>query len=255
MKFRFDSFLSTVFWINLAVAQFDLQFIGNYVTTSDASNRVFCDSKYCVLDANDLFYAATQNASVRPCEDFKEFALGTFIKYRALNDRDRYNGFLLDIQASHHERQRKVLSADINESKDIPLVKIMKKLFSQCVDSRYVNQNGPLEIREYLLSRGLSFYPHSEQPNFNLTKLFEEEPEDALIDFLRLKLVRCQHSHNKSLEVLCLRSTDRQKTELWFAGITNMLEIFRNSSDEEIYRKEFRDIAKKSYEFQKLQVT
>lgn len=239
-------------------AQFDLQYIGDYVTHEDEAKRQFCDTKYCLLDADNLFNAATQNVTVQPCSDFKEFALGTFIKYRAINDRDRYNGFLLDVQAAHHERQRKILAAKV-DNKDTQLTKSMKIFFSKCVDSGYVRRNGIREMREYLKSMGLNFYPEKKQSDFNLSKLFERLPEQALSILLSLKLERCNPPDDKEKEFLCLRQQRLDTPELWYLiGYEDMLfemnRVHLNSSFSDKFRAEFRDIAQKQYLFYKLQV-
>lgn len=239
-------------------AQFDLQYIGDYVTREDEAKRQFCDTKYCLLDADNLFNAATQNVTVQPCSDFKEFALGTFIKYRAINDRDRYNGFLLDVQAANHERQRKVLAAKV-DNKDTQLTKSMKIFFSKCVDSGYVRQNGIREMREYLKSNGLNFYPEETQSDFNLSKFFERLPEQALSILLNLKLERCYPLDGEENELLCLRRQQLGTPELWYLiGYVEMLfemnRVHLNSSFADKYKADFNDIARKQYLFYKLQV-
>lgn len=58
-----------------------------------ASNESqFCVSKLCILDSNRLLESATDNKTVKPCDDFKEFSMGKFIKFRALSDRYDQSG-------------------------------------------------------------------------------------------------------------------------------------------------------------------
>src|SRR5690349_8673314 len=80
---------------------FELQYIGDSLSQEEATERKLCDTKYCLLDAQYLFYGATQNESVRPCDDFKEFAVGTLAKYQSVNDRIPYAGFLFDFQLNY----------------------------------------------------------------------------------------------------------------------------------------------------------
>lgn len=252
-KFSWFLFLFCSSVLTPIEAQFELQFIGDYVSLDDEAQRQFCDTKNCLLDANNLFHAATQNLSVHPCIDFKEFSLGTFVKYRAINDRDRYNGFLLDVQNAHHERQRKILSAKI-DSKDTQLTKNMKNFFSKCVNSSYIRSHGVQEMRDYLKLFGLHFHPEINQSDFNLTNLFENLPEQAISVFLRQQLKRCT---NNKREYLCLRTEFLSNPEIWYAGYEGMLfEInrFVNTSFPDAFKEEFRNIAFTQYVFYKLQV-
>jgi hypothetical protein len=73
--------------VNNSSSTFEHQFLGNYLTDEEYKNRELCSSHHCILDNDRLFYSATQNSSILPCDDFKEFAMGTFLQYRALNER------------------------------------------------------------------------------------------------------------------------------------------------------------------------
>lgn len=117
------------------IAEFELQSIGQTLTHEEVANQKFCISKYCVSDAELLFYAATQNANVDPCLDFKEFAMGTFIELRATNDRYREIGLISDTKHNHDERKRKLIAQEIDE-KDSRVVKVVKNFFAKCVNSR-----------------------------------------------------------------------------------------------------------------------
>lgn len=88
-----------------------------------------------MLDSEALFYAATQNASVDPCVDFKEFSVGTFIKDRAINDRYRGVGWWFDFKDHIKEKYRKLLSTKIDSKKDMRVIKVMKNYFQKCVNS------------------------------------------------------------------------------------------------------------------------
>ena len=114
---------------------FESQYLGNYLTFDEYNDlEIACENKFCLNDAKRLLLVATQNKTVEPCDDFKEFALGEFLKYRALNDRYRHVGFDNDVQLLHWERQRKVLAATIKSHDTRPL-RIAKNYFQKCVTS------------------------------------------------------------------------------------------------------------------------
>lgn len=102
--------------------------------------------------------------------DFKEFALGQFIKYRALNDRRRKNGFMFDVEAALSERQRKVLDEKVKKN-DALVVKVTKNYFAKCVNSRSVKLNGTQDNRNLMRSFGFSAYPEKDQSRFNISKI------------------------------------------------------------------------------------
>lgn len=118
----------------IARAEFELQFIGDTIHHDEAAARNFCDSKFCIGDSQILFYAATQNSSVDPCLDFKEFSMGTLIKYRALHERYFAVGLSQDVTKMHEERLRKLLATK-SEDKDPRVFKVMRNFFEKCVSS------------------------------------------------------------------------------------------------------------------------
>lgn len=127
-------FLS-VFYTTIVLAEFELQIIGQTLSDEEAANRELCKTKYCVSDGELLFYAATQNDSVDPCSDFKEFAMGTFIELRATNDRYREIGLISDTKQNHDERKRKLIAKEIDDENDSRMIKVVKNFFNQCVNS------------------------------------------------------------------------------------------------------------------------
>lgn len=117
-----------------ANAEFELQYLGDSLTDDEAQARVFCNTKYCIEDSQILFYAATQNNSVDPCLDFKEFSMGTLIRYRALHERYFAIGLQNDVTKMHQERIRKSLNAEIQKD-DPRMFKVLKNFFGRCVSS------------------------------------------------------------------------------------------------------------------------
>ena len=133
MKNKFQ--ILFVLFLSVNAQEFTNQYIGSSLSISETNERDLCTSKYCLLDSQLLFYAATQNASVDPCVDFKEFSLGTFDKYRAINDRYGIRSMKLERELLKYETIRKILSKNIDEKNDSRVVKIMKNTFRKCVDS------------------------------------------------------------------------------------------------------------------------
>ena len=97
--------------------EFPLQYIGNSVSVEEANARDLCRNKYCAEDSEILFYAETQNTSVDPCVNFREFTLGTFLKFRAVNDRYGESELFFHLKSLELEKLRKMLSSNIKEKK------------------------------------------------------------------------------------------------------------------------------------------
>ena len=132
METIFQFLVLLLFSVN--AQEFNNQYIGSSFSIEEANKRDLCASKYCLLDSELLFYAATQNASVDPCVDFEEFALGTFKKDRAINDRYGLRSMELDVSILRFLTLRKILS-NIDEKNDSRVVKIMKNTYGKCVNS------------------------------------------------------------------------------------------------------------------------
>lgn len=112
---------------------FESQFLGNYLSVEEYEARDFCSTKVCILDNDRLIYAATSNSSIKPCEDFKNFAMGEFLTHRVPNDRYHYIGFQNDVERLQKQRQRVVLKSPI-ASDDPRLIKLLKSFFVKCSD-------------------------------------------------------------------------------------------------------------------------
>lgn len=235
--------------------QFAIQFIGDYVSEAEEAARNFCESKYCLLDANNLFVAASQNKSVRPCDDFKEFALGTFIKYRAINDRDIHSGFGNDVHNKYLLRLRKALAAKVND-KDTNVTRTIKRFYAQCVSSEFISQKVVNEFRDYLNQFGLKFYPEINNNNLNLRKFIEQQPELVMNYLLRHYLTRVDYRGNFGyLQLNQFRFLNKNK---WFASLKDILydmnQVYLNSSFAGEYQQEFSEISRKQEEFYDLLV-
>lgn len=121
--------------LTIKASEFNLEYIGDSLSEEEASARDFCITKYCVDDAEILFKAATRNASVDPCLDFKEFSMGSFIKDQEIPERYFAIGLLPDTQRRHEERLRRLLQSDVDEKNDPRVFKVMKNFFGKCVGS------------------------------------------------------------------------------------------------------------------------
>lgn len=116
-------------------ASFENQYLGHSITFDQYNDlELACDTMICLRDAQRLLLPETQNKTIEPCDDFKEFAVGQFIKFRALNERYEYLGFNYELQLLNWERLRKVLARRINDT-DIKPFKIAKNYFQKCVNS------------------------------------------------------------------------------------------------------------------------
>lgn len=199
-------------------AEFDLQYIGDSLSSDEAQEREFCTTKYCVGDTEILFYAATQNSSVLPCNDFKEFSMGTLIKYRALHERYFAVGLLQDTQKYHEERLRKQLAKKVDEKSDVRVFKVMRNFFAKCVSSsefefqgqqlnenltvsENVRKNGKMEIIEYLKSLGGSPFLNGDSWDplkFNISKVLQNEPYYGVLTLLDNEFKAWSNPGNKS---------------------------------------------------------
>ncbi|CAO1421540.1 unnamed protein product [Diamesa tonsa] len=166
-----------------------------------------CENKYCLSDANRLLVAATQNASIEPCDDFLTFTMEEFIKYGALHDRYPSVGFQGEVLRMLKLRQRKVVAAVITPNDSRPL-KIAKNFFKNCVNSNNVRTNGTKGIISYMKSLGgsphLSGWDLWNETQFNLETIFHEEAFHAVWIFTDHLFKRCNDPRNESLEILCL---------------------------------------------------
>lgn len=186
------------------------QYLGNYYTMEEYNSlELACGTKYCLSDANRLLLAATQNASIQPCDDFLTFTLGEFIKFGALHDRYAFIGFQGEVLNLLKERQRKVLAAKITPS-DIRPLKVAKNYFRNCVNSDYVRANGTKGMIAYMKSLGgsphLSGWDFWNETQFNLETIFHEVPYQAVWIFMDRRFARCDDPRNESKEILCLDS-------------------------------------------------
>lgn len=127
-------FYATIFQIVNCDTVFSNQYLGNYLTEEEYKSREKCETNVCLFDADRLIYAATRNGTVKPCDDFKTFAMGEFYLHRKKSDRQPAIGFQLEVDKLLKERFRNVLKAPIQKD-DLKIHKFLKTYFKLCTDT------------------------------------------------------------------------------------------------------------------------
>ncbi|CAO1412737.1 unnamed protein product [Diamesa tonsa] len=215
--------ISVVYIVSAFVAgQFESQYLGHHYTREEYNKfQLGCDTTICLNDAQRLLLAATQNRTVEPCDDFKEFSVGRFNNLGALNERYNHIGFLKDVKLLEWERYRKVLAAPINET-DIKPFKIAKNYFQKCVNSDNVRVNGTAEVLNYVKSfGGAPFLDYLwDEDSFNVEELFEKNVEAACYEFLNQWVQQCPHPEDNSRTIICLKT---KKTDLSYGVVIDQL--------------------------------
>jgi hypothetical protein len=215
--------------IGLVTAQsspfgFQVQFIGQNLSTSQQheGKEKFCESLWCIFDANILFTRSSQYFDANPCEDFKNFSIGTSMEVSVVNDRYIYRGLSSEIEFKYWEKLRRILVEKI-KPKENRVVKITKNIFQKCIKSEHVLRHidGHREIISYLQSLGgspylshhISFNDHLfdfehyeiftarnsslmedtlwNNSDFSVKRLFKAEPSDSLWFLMSYELQRC----------------------------------------------------------------
>lgn len=143
----------------------------------------------------------------------------------------------------------KVLEAKVNKN-DTRVTKAMKKLYALCVDSDYVRQNGGNEMRVFLKTIGLKFYPDTDQDDFVIKKYFEEQPFHAIYLLLRSKFQRGE----TYLRLVKLSSSLEGQFASYEDLLYEMNQAYRSSNVEKL-KEEYKAIALKQSEFYDLQVS
>lgn len=123
----------------ISVFSFEVQVFGDSISIEEYNSREFCSSKYCIMDSNRLISSVTQNKSIRPCDDFKTYAMGEFLKYRAINDRYPVLSFEIEVQNRFDSKERVLLSKAINDN-DPKMFKVIKNYYHKCVTSGCMNE-------------------------------------------------------------------------------------------------------------------
>lgn len=119
--------------VDCVLHSFGTDYIGNSVSVEEYKTFDFCLNKVCVQDAKRFIAHASYKNDTDPCANFKEFACGHFLEYRATNDRYDYIGFDNDYIRQYEHRIKRFLrdTIEVNEPK---IIKLMKRYYQKCVD-------------------------------------------------------------------------------------------------------------------------
>lgn len=210
-------FRTSIFWFSIILCAilaqkcfcYKWEFLGNMTDEEYASHKL-CYTKFCLKDTDILLKAATLDASVDPCQDFKNFSVGEFIEYRVPNDRYGFNGFSNDVSRNLYEKKRVVLKEKIRENEP-NVFKSLKRFFKKCTDPDHVRETAANDLLSILRGYGsLSLLPDGPglNPDFDMTKLFEFEPYQAFRTFLNHRFTRCDDPRNSSKTILCYRKIE-----------------------------------------------
>lgn len=89
-----------------------------------------CTSIFCKKDLERLTSAASDNKTVKPCDDFKTFAMGRFLnQYVSYND--VAVGFQIDVIKSYKEKQKNIFKK-LTTSNECSVVRLMKRFYETC---------------------------------------------------------------------------------------------------------------------------
>lgn len=111
--------------------------------TEDSSSEeesIICRTLYCVGDSDLLFGTASNNFSVDPCKDFKEYSLGGFIRDYETDERYFSVGMQSAMQRQHETRLHKLLASDTDENEP-RVFKVMKNFLRKCSSSSELTRN------------------------------------------------------------------------------------------------------------------
>lgn len=94
-----------------------------------------CTTMYCVEDQTRLVSAATDDKTVRPCDDFKTFAMSRFLNQSVPEDVSS-QGFQIDVIASYTKQQKNILEKP-TEANDRKIFKFVKRFFNSCKETGF----------------------------------------------------------------------------------------------------------------------
>lgn len=126
---------------SLGYGTIPIQYKGQTLSVEDYLKLDLCGNRWCLADANRIIQDMSYNNSVNPCDDFEEFACGTFYKERAYNERYETIGFKTSYGKTIDEMSHKILKAPIKD-KDVKAVKVTKNFYKRCINSS--------KLRKYL---------------------------------------------------------------------------------------------------------
>lgn len=126
--------LFQLFSLSFGYGTIPIKYKGSLMTLADYEKLDLCENKWCLADANRILQDMSYNNSVSACEDFDEFACGTFKNERAFNERYENVGFIRDYELKIDEERHKALKAPITDT-DCKAVKVTKNFYQRCIAS------------------------------------------------------------------------------------------------------------------------
>merc|ERR1719285_896276 len=120
-------------------------------TTNSLSNDDYCFTKGCIQTAADLLDKLDQRAD--PCQDFYQFACGTFIQETVIPD-DRTRTSMFSILGDKLDLQvRGLLEGEIKPDEPKPF-RMAKAVFQSCMDRVAIEAAGLEPLKEILKKMG-----------------------------------------------------------------------------------------------------
>ncbi|XP_060860161.1 neprilysin-2-like [Metopolophium dirhodum] len=197
-------------------------------------DNLFCLSKGCVKAAASLIN--NMDRSVDPCDDFYQFACGSFIKNTILDDdKESRNEFKVVDDAISNWKQ--IIVAEPIQPDELRPFKMMKLLYKSCIDQEHIKKIGLEPIKEILKSIG--GWPVLEAEKWNeskftwtdsMHKLIVPEKIGGVDYFIKIRTI--VHPENNTNPILYLDK----------ASLGLKLEYLVKGKDHELTNKYYRYI-------------
>uniref|UniRef100_A0A336KCR9 CSON013010 protein n=1 Tax=Culicoides sonorensis TaxID=179676 RepID=A0A336KCR9_CULSO len=107
-----------------------------------------CTSTECVHSASKML--SRMNLEIDPCDDFYEFACGTFLEETHVPSEKSNVDIFSTINDKLQQQIQVLLSEPIDENKDIIPVKVVKTLFNACMNKDLIEERGEKPLIDLL---------------------------------------------------------------------------------------------------------
>lgn len=118
---------------------------------ASSSSADVCLTKGCVKAANNLI--ESMDEEVHPCDDFFKFACGGFLKKKIIPDEKTSLSRFNEISDDLREKLRGLVESDITDE-DSPATKMVKKLFTSCMNTERIEERGLSPLKDILSQMG-----------------------------------------------------------------------------------------------------
>jgi membrane metallo-endopeptidase-like protein 1 len=125
-------------------------FRGQFLTSA-AKARDVCLTPGCVKAAATIL--ELMDPQVDPCNDFYEFACGTFAKETVIPDHKTYEGSFSIVRDKLNERLRKLFEADTKPDEP-KIFQSVRKFYSSCMDKDGIEEHGKKALLELVEQLG-----------------------------------------------------------------------------------------------------